>query len=406
MSTTTAVVAEPASATDTPQPRFGPPVIGPDSPISQAFAKAMNPPGATPSPADQTPPPPAPPATAPSKPKKTFAELLVPKKEPPKVEPQPDEKTPDPDMPAEIKSDEGRKSWKTWKAKHNDLVKERDALQSQHAAAVKQMAELEDRLKAINPEETAKLRAERDELHTRLKLKDVTSLPEWQERFERPVNTAIERAKRAVPAEQQARLEALLRLPPSETRDDAVQELIGDLPPLKQSLVSTALATVDETVAAKADAMKDEKALVAGYEKWLEQENLKTATAAKEQRERMASHAFDAALKQAVESIPLFQMLNQGSEEEKAIAAEAVTEARKLAGTINGPESVAALALAAVNGAKSQAVIVEAIAEIERLQGELDRLQSASPKTTGDAGGKPSGPQNFMEAFKAAMGGG
>lgn len=121
------------------------------------------------------------------------------------------------------------------------------AVKEKHAA---EKATLEARLKELEARPTAppdyeKLKAERDDLDSRLQAIAAERHPKFQEQFAAraaQISSVVKGIADGVKAEQ---IESLLRLPPSSYRDSQLEAIASDLPPLKAGMLVNAMMASD-----------------------------------------------------------------------------------------------------------------------------------------------------------------
>ena len=324
----------------------------------------------------------------------------------------PESKAPvDDPAPPEIKTEEGKKGWKEWKAKHDQTVKERDEFQKKYTETesslkgqldqiTKDLAEAKKLM--VDPKEIEAMKAERDDLRLRLKIKDVQADPSWASEIEAPYQAALSELRMNVPKDQRDALERLALQPPSEARNNAIDEIVNDLSPLKQYTVAGVLKQI-EAVSAKRNAlMADQKALAERYDAFQKSRQEQSSA---EQRQQLES-AIDNVMKLATDpekGLGVFRPVDSTPEAKKAADA-AASKARDWASLDLDPKTRANLAAWAVQGEMSVKLLSAAHEEITKLQAQVNKLTNATPGG-GAANGTvaPSKPASFIEAVKAQM---
>lgn len=317
------------------------------------------------------------------------------------------------DAPPEVKTEESRKGWKEWKAKHEAVLKERDEFKQKYTeteTSLKQQIDQVNRELAeakkgfVDPKEIETLKAEREDLRLRLKLKDVQEDPSWKGEIEQPLSAAIEDARQNAPKESRALLARLMMEPASEARNDAIEDIVRDLSPLKQFNIAQAIKTADTVNAKKSALLADQKRLAASYEEF---QRTSAERESAESRAKLES-AVEAVLKQATDpenGLGVFKPVD-ATPEAKSAAQEAAHKARRWASSDLKPDDRARLAAWAVQGEQSVKLLSAAHSEIVKLQKQIDSLTTATPSggaSTGES--KSSKPLSFIEAVKAQMAG-
>lgn len=370
------------------------PTPQPESAFAQAFKAALeNPPQET--------------AEAPEAPQAPQAKPVTP---PPQATEKPPEATKPPaedlEMPAEIKSEKGRNSWKEWKAKFDAVAKERDEFQTklkETEAGLKSdlqrvQSELDSAKKnAIDPKEIEALKAERDEIRLRLRMRDVKEDPSWKSEIEQPLELALQEAQMNVPKELRTTLKRLMLEPPSDARQDAIEQLIGELSPLKQVNVANALRAADAVNAKQAALLSNQKQLTEQYESYQKAERERQEAHKRSEFEKSVDEILSRAT-DPVKGLGVFQPIDDKPESKQA-ALEAARLARQYAAAEPNGRNMANLAAWAVQGEKSIPLLQAAHAEIQRLNAQLEKLTSKSPTSTSTPTGSQSQPAAKVVSF-------
>lgn len=370
------------------------PTPQPESAFAQAFKAALeNPPQET--------------AEAPEAPQAPQAKPVTPL---PQATEKPPEATKPPaedlEMPAEIKSEKGRNSWKEWKAKFDAVAKERDEFQTklkETEAGLKSdlqrvQSELDSAKKnAIDPKEIEALKAERDEIRLRLRMRDVKEDPSWKSEIEQPLELALQEAQMNVPKELRTTLKRLMLEPPSDARQDAIEQLIGELSPLKQVNVANALRAADAVNAKQAALLSNQKQLTEQYESYQKAERERQEAHKRSEFEKSVDEILSRAT-DPVKGLGVFQPIDDKPESKQA-ALEAARLARQYAAAEPNGRNMANLAAWAVQGEKSIPLLQAAHAEIQRLNAQLEKLTSKSPTSTSTPTGSQSQPAAKVVSF-------
>ncbi len=305
---------------------------------------------------------------------KSGGEPAKPKEQPVKAETAP---SVDDEPPAEIKSEKGKSDWKTFKTKLAEAEKIKAELETKYTTETgtlkQQKEELERQFNELkskaDPEAFERLKGEREELSLRLRVKDVTSDPEWQKAFVAPVNEAMKEALAMVPAELQKKAEWMLKQPDSQERTEALEEMIGGLRPLAQSRFANALSKIDGT-RARADALlADTPKLVERYEASRRVHGEAQANQAKVDKNR----TFEAVASKFT-ALPYAET----PEESAKVAQEAVAQARTYFES-GDPEATARMANWAVFGEKAFPRITHLETALKNANDMIKQLQGSKP---------------------------
>lgn len=370
------------------------PTPQPESAFAQAFKAALeNPPQGT--------------AEAPETPQAPQAKPVTPT---PQAAEKPPEATKPPaedlEMPAEIKSEKGRNSWKEWKAKFDAVAKERDEFQTKLKETEAELksdlqrvqSELDSAKKsAVDPKEIEALKAERDEIRLRLRMRDVKEDPSWKSEIEQPLEAALQEAQMNVPKELRTTLKRLMLEPPSDARQDAIEQLIGELSPLKQVNVANALRAADAVSAKQAALLSNQKQLTEQYESYQKAERERQEAHKRSEFEKSVDEILSRAT-DPVKGLGVFQPIDDKPESKQA-ALEAARLARQYAAAEPNGRNMANLAAWAVQGEKSIPLLQAAHAEIQRLNAQLEKLTAKSPTSTSTPTGAQSQPTAKVVGF-------
>lgn len=228
-------------------------------------------------------------------------ETAAPAPEPPKPVAKPDAPAPVPASPAatpvEEKIPRTAQEWKKFTAKRDADIAERD---KRIAAAEAKAAELETKVKASVPgpeldklkSDLDRVRKERDEYDTRLKMVAVTQHPRFQAEFEQRLSAQIALAKRIVPEEHHESVERILAMPDGKFKDARVEELMAELSPVQVSRIGGILNTVTEINAQREDIIKHSK------------EEYDKMTSAQQAAQKQQEEAMESALKESLAKAP------------------------------------------------------------------------------------------------------
>lgn len=357
------------------------------NPVAEAVEKAVAAPAKPSAPAKPAakPEPPAakptgkvagPPALkkAEAAPEKTAA----PAKEGTKTEPAADPNAPDfSDVPREYTPG------KTRAAQWDKLNAKADHYEALSTKRAQEVADLQAALEAAKASTTPStdvqarltaLQSERDALQARLEAVAVERSPRFEAQFKPRQQAAIAQAKQAVGPENAAKIESLLSMGESSYRDNAVEELLASLPPLRATKLTQAVADLDRLSAERASLASQSGEL---YKQWLSEEQ--------SQRERQnaeriakATTTFDTEVK---------------AWESAGITPDEVAAARSVyTGKDATLQDASRAALWGAIGPRVAGALQEANARVVELEGELAKLRAAQPGVGAAASGAlPSG---------------
>lgn len=299
----------------------------------------------------------------------------------------------DPEMPAEIASEEGKKSWKTWKEMHGKVLAERDQLKAEISTLKKSTVDVEA------------LRRERDDLDQRLRRTSIEKHPNFVRAFEKPVSEAIERAKSVLPQDKHAVVERLFREAHNDARTNAIEEIAQDLRPYAANEFLNAAMAAANTIRAREAALKEEGALSTQLQEQEKAAEQKRKASIQEKAEGVFRDALEMAQK-AEGGLPIFQRQDGNEDHNNAVEAR-VAEAKKILLGDNTPHEIAQAAFWAVQGKESIKLLRAAEAEIQRLQKTVEKLSGAAPRPsqngTGTGGGEQDKPMGWLEAIRQKM---
>lgn len=347
-------------------------------------------------------------------PAKTESKSVIPDLDLPKVEAKkPDAKPAEDDTPPEVKTEEAKKGWKTWKAQHEVVLKENGELKAKIAETEttlkKQLdavnSELsEARKRAVDPKDIEALKNERDDLRHRIRLKAVEEDPSWQQEITKPIEDALGKARINAPKEIRGTLEKLMQLAPSEERQDAIDKLLEDhgVSEFKRGAIGAAQAALDNVLAKKSALLSDQKRLVEQYEQFQKQSGEQKLATQKQQLEEAA----DAVLRVAADPEKGLGVFKPSADtpEARQAANDAVNTARHWATTDLDPRSRANLAAWAVHGQHATKLLAAAEQELTKLRSQVEKLTAATPSGGASTPApKADEPEGFVDAVKRLM---
>jgi hypothetical protein len=316
----------------------------------------------------------------------------------PDVEPAPTPATETPpnsdDLPPEVKSEAAKSNWKKLKEfkeaaekRATEFEERMKVIQAEKEAREKEFADLRSQ---YNPDEIAKIKAEREQLHSQLRMRDVQALPEFKRFYTDPIEGAIKTATSLVPEEKRRQAEWLLRQPESPDRTAALESLAEGLSPLAAGRFGAVLDNLESKRSDMQSVLANEKDLVAGYEA---------------QQIASRNKAIEAASRQLAESkIPVFTKIDGNDAHNKAVD-ESFQLAAKYA-TVSAPSQVAQLAHWAVVGQRIFPNLQEALKRAEKAEAQIAKMTAAAPKpgATPSGGAAKGTPAATKKSFTEAMG--
>jgi len=280
--------------------------------------------------------------------------------------------------PASVELDEGD-ARESRSAKDFKLIKqERDEAKARVAELLSQVSDYEANTAVAD--ELEKLRSEYDEISKTLSQTNLERHPKFREQFVKPLETQIDRAKAYVPEGDRAALDKILRMPVGESRANALDDLVGDLPASRQAYLQGIVNRIDEISYERDQRLAESKA---SYEKLVQEESLLSEQKSAD-RNKALEKSFSTMLKEAQESIPIYQ-LREGDEEWNTGVRERVNLAKKILLEQNTFEDAATAALWAASGGalvEQNAALVE---HNRRLNAELSKLKGAEPSAAGSS---------------------
>lgn len=299
----------------------------------------------------------------------------------PAPDPAPDPKPkPDPAPAPDPKAGDDDEAWprsaEQWKAKkakekekRDAIAKERDEIKADRERLAAEIAELK---KAGPSEELTKLREERDELDRQLRQSALENHPRFKQYFDGGIKAATESIKRVVGGDRATQIEAALKLPPGEYRDTQLQNLVEDLPTLKQGQVGSLLTKIGDLQAER------DSELANAHANWdkIQTENTAKATAqqkaAQEAREKLVSSTITAIA---------------GEELKGHLETQDMDLAKRIAlGGTKDPADTVKLIARGVAWPKVLNALATAQAENATLKAQITKMESATP---GLPGGSP-----------------
>lgn len=358
----------------------------------------------TPAKPPETPQPPTAPAPAePPKPAEKPPEPPQPA-EPPKPEPAPTED--------ELLENPYSRDWKTIRQhlkERRELKAEMEKAKTERETLLKELQEA--KAKPPPPVEPARTPAELDELKKtleaekeaksklehELKIIALERTPEFRTHYQQRFESAIAAAKSAVPVEDQAKVQTIMDLPPSEYRKSLLNTLLEPLSIADQTAVSVALLDMDRARAERDSKLKDNEA---EYKKKLELDAVKAAEEQKAQTARQEM-AIKGVLEAARKTFDAFKTLdgNDAHNTRVKTAEERVT--RFFKGQMD-PQEVALLPVLASDYEVVRSERDSLKSELDQARKTIAAYESSNPQITAGSKKTETKAKGFIEKFKEA----
>lgn len=262
---------------------------------------------------------------------------------------------PEADYPDNAKSPEAKSSWdklKADRAEKEKLLREREA-------------ELLELKKQFDPEAYKKFKEENEKLSQELRRLNVERHPKFKEAFEKPLAEAIDRAKRAIPANYHADADKWLKAPDSPEKDAAIQEITNSLPPHKAGAFIRYVEDAQIALDKRSEALKNEQEYISRFEA----EQKSAQEKARMQAEASAKAVFQSVLQEKFADNPLFT----GEE-----AKPRIQYAESILFGENKPEQLAEAAFWASYGREVAPLLQKAHDELTAAYAQIDKLSGKS----------------------------
>lgn len=279
------------------------------------------------------------------------------------------------EQPAEIKSEQGKKSWKMYKetvskkiTEYEKRIKDMEARVSSHPNP-EALTQYESKL--------AELQKERDDLNERLGRASIERTPEFERHYIKRQAQVIEDVKGILPKEQSERLEAVLRMPEGSIRNGQINDLLTDLDELQKVEIGNAVKELRQI-----NKEKNEQ-----IENWKEGLSKREKILAEQQERGMKEYGkvFDSVLAEIQKDQPIFSM-KEGDEAWNNRAKQIIEAGREVYLGKGTPQE---RAKSSMYGAFS-AVLLETLKvqneEMSKLTKQLEGLRGKQPAITGKDG--------------------
>ena len=324
--------------------------------------------------------PKAEPAPEPAKPETKKNPLDITKRE----EPKPAETKPtDTEVPKTIKSTKAADDFKAIKAERDALAKQIEDLKK-----TPQSNDYEAKLKA--------LQEERDQFSEKLKLLDIERHPEFVKKYEAKLGQ-INESVRSLVGSDAAKLDALLKQPDSDYRNQQIDEIVESLTPAKRAKLGALLVQQEQLQQERSSeieaAKKDYDQIVSKY---------KEDASRKDRLALQQTEATWQNVSKLASELEVFQPV-----EGDAKSAEEINASLQLAKDIfsgnNSEEDLAKAALWAVAAPKYREALYAQIEVNKRLQAELSKFKGAQPGVDSKAAGTKTAAPNGADPKSASF---
>lgn len=279
-----------------------------------------------------------------------------------------------------------------------EAKKEKEFAPELRAELARVKKELEEARKAKSEasfEEIEAIRKEKDALEAKLSRVRYQDSREFQEKFEKPIERLVKKAKEYVSAEQQNRLESILLQPQSQAKLDALEELIGSLPPMRQTAIVRYVDEVSDLISGRNEALSEAGERLKQYQA---EESRRKEFESKKQKQAFET-LFEDTLTEARAEIPFFQEKEGDEAHNTAVKTRVDTAREYLTGQLEPKELVKA-SLWAVIGPEAFVALAKAQKAIESMSAELEGLRSAKPTLPSGGATQETKPKSFIEAFR------
>lgn len=287
------------------------------------------------------------------------------------------------EMPPEIKSEEGKKGWGTWKKLAKGKI---DALSTELTEFKKKM---EDAPKAqVKPYEDkiAALQAERQELSEQLSQVALERTPEFRRHYIDKVEREIAKARDVVGPEMADRVHAVLTMPESKHKREQLNALYADLDESQKIDIGTIRKAVSDTMQERDHELANSKANIELRDKAYKERETIAQTQAREKYES----TFNSTLADARKELALLQNKDGDDAWNKRIEQD-LADAKDLFTTAD-PKRRAGAAIMAATHRTALAQLEVAQAEIASLKKHIETSRVKTPEVKGGGivlGGNP-----------------
>ena len=287
-------------------------------------------------------------------------------KEPAKA-PEPDKKSPldfptDPDVPKTIKSTKAADDFKRIKAERDQALKQIEELKSSQAAAP------QDDFKAKLNE----LTKEKDELSNRLKLLDIERHPEFQKKYTSKIEGIVGKVNELVGAES-SKLMALMAMEQTDDVTRQIDDIVGNLNPTKQAKLGAYIVEYERTQTERNQEIEQAKTQ---YQKTVDQLEAQQRQAI-EQRSLEDQATWDRVSK-AASVLEVFEAREDDNDWNREVN-QRIETAKSIFTGNNSPEDLAKASLWAAAGPKYRELLYAEMELRKRAETELSKYRKAEP---------------------------
>lgn len=289
------------------------------------------------------------------------------------------------DIPREFKPGQIRAD------KWNKLHQKADFLEQRAIKAEREVNELKAKLTQGTgsatpaPEFQKQLDAaikERDSLLERLEAVAVERSPRFEQMFKPRQEGAIELAKQAVGVDRSERITQLLSMPPSQFRDEQLDQIANELTGIRAGKLATAIAEIDKLHAEKQHLSTRGNEL---FKQWTQEEQSRQKTA-QEEAVKKATSEFDSELDTWRKSVPFLQPKDGDQEHNSRVQQRIETAKQVFSGGMDWRDLSKAALWAAIGPDLAQQLSA-ALQKLQTIESENASLRGSQPNVASDAGG-------------------
>lgn len=289
-----------------------------------------------------------------------------------------------------------------WKKLHAEL----DTYRSKAETLEKQLAdknrEVEEARKAkVDPEELTRIKAERDTLEEKLERVAIEQSPKFVSHYDKIFSQATNLAKDAVGTEMAELAETLLSRPPSKSRKESLNELLGKLESdIDRTNLALAVQQMDSARAERDALLADKKATLAKIKESEQAEALQRQQIARSQAEDRAKKALERAA-----AFLAFKPVDGDEKHNTAISTRQEKIRKAILGNLT-PDELADMAILAEEGRHVvENVLPPLIAELKAQQDAMRSATAADPAKGGhhEPSATPAQEDDYVKAVLKQM---
>lgn len=236
-------------------------------------------------------------------------------------------------------------------------------------------------------ERIAKLSQQNEEWDKLVQKHRLAEHPKFKAHYDAKIEEAIKGVKDLVGKEHEVEIDQLLRLPPSASRLERLNEIADSLPSIQSSAIGAAVATVDAVARERQQKLENAKAELQAEQK----ANEETFKSTEEKRVAELSKAWEVVqqrLKDPKTGLELFREVD-GNEEWNKSVRERFEQARDIFSKGVNVESLAEITAMAVALPKYRDLFYMQKAMTEKLKAKVAELQGSEPRVRPGAEPKP-----------------